>query len=85
MLKEASKYTGIYKESALSLGAHYRVGDAVIPSLLLEMGSFAVGIGYDLNVSGLKAATQSRGGMEVSIRYISPNPFVYRRLSKSMM
>ena len=85
MLREASKYTGIYKEAALSLGAHYRVGDAVIPSVLLELGSFAVGMGYDVNISGLKAATQSRGGMELSIRYVSPNPFVYRRIAKSMM
>jgi hypothetical protein len=85
MLRAASKYTGIYKESAISLGAYYRIGDAIIPSLLLEFGSFAIGMGYDVNISRLKAATQARGGMEISIRYINPNPFMYRRITKSMM
>lgn len=85
MLKVGSKYTGIYKESAISFGTHYRLGDAIIPSVLLEIGSYAVGIGYDINISKLKAATSSRGGMELSIRYINPNPFIYRRVSKSLL
>jgi len=85
MLKEGSRYTGIYKESAISIGSHYRVGDAIIPSFLLEIGSYAIGIGYDINISKLKAASLSRGGMELSIRYISPNPFLYRRGSKGLL
>ena len=85
MPKEGSKYTGIYKESAISFGTHYRVGDAIIPSVLFEIGSYAIGIGYDVNISQLRAATSSRGGMEFSIRYINPNPFIYRRVSKSLL
>lgn len=85
MLKEGSKYTGIYKESAISFGTHYRVGDAIVPSVLLEVGSYAIGIGYDVNISKLKAATLSRGGMEISLRYVNPNPFIYRRVSKSLL
>ncbi len=62
----------------MSLGAHYRVGDAIIPGFLMEMGSFAFGVSYDINASGLTTITSGRGGYEISIRYISPNPFVSR-------
>ena len=74
-LKEESKYTGFVKGSAVSLGAHFRTGDALIPSFMFEMGSFAVGISYDVNISRLKVATAARGGIEISLRYVNPNPF----------
>jgi len=83
MLKEESRYTGIFKESALSLGGYFRTGDAIIPSALLEVGSFAFGITYDINVSKLKVATAARGGIELSLRYISPNPFKAGKGTKS--
>jgi len=74
-LKEESKYTGFVKEFAFSLGGFYRVNDAVIASTQFELGSWALGMSYDVNVSGLKAASNGRGGLEVYLRYISPNPF----------
>jgi type IX secretion system PorP/SprF family membrane protein len=77
-LSERSKYTQIVKGAAMSLGAHYRIGDAVIAGMLMEMGSFAFGVSYDINVSGLSGVTNGRGGYEISIRYISPNPFMTR-------
>lgn len=83
MLKEESRYTGIFKESALSLGGYFRTGDAVIPAALLEIGSFAFGITYDINVSKLKVATAARGGIEISLRYLSPNPFRAGKGTKS--
>lgn len=78
-LKEQSKYTQLVKGSAVSLGAHYRVGDAFIPSLLVEMGSLSLGIAYDVNTSGLKSVSRGMGGYEISLRYVSPNPFTGRR------
>ena len=74
-LKEISKYTPFSKGAALSLGIHYRVGDALIPAVFLEMGSFAVGMSYDVNISALTTVSNGQGGFEISIRYISPNPF----------
>lgn len=77
-LVESSKYTGIMKESALYLGGYYRLGDAIIPSMMIDFSSFTLGVTYDINVSKLKAATNARGGMEISLRFISPNPFNYK-------
>ena len=74
-LKEQSKYTGFLKETALYLGSYYRIGDAVIPTILFEMANYSLGFSYDLNISGLKDATSGKGGFEISLRYINPNPF----------
>jgi len=76
-LKEESRYTGWIKETAVLLGGHYRVGDAFIASFTLEIANFALGISYDINVSGLTKASNGRGGIEISLRYINPNPFRY--------
>lgn len=81
MLKEQSHYTGFMKESALTFGASYRVGDAIIPQVLFEISNFAVGIGYDVNVSGLNVASDGRGGIEMFLRYINPSPFRYQNKS----
>jgi type IX secretion system PorP/SprF family membrane protein len=78
-LKEASRHTGVFKEAALSLGAYYRHGDAVIPTMVLEMDNFGLGISYDLNISGLSTASNMRGGFEVSLQFLNPNPFMYSR------
>ena len=74
-IKEESKYTGLMKEIAVLIGAYYRVGDAVIPSFMFEISNFALGISYDINVSSLKEASNGAGAMEISFRYLTPNPF----------
>ena len=45
------------------------VNDAVIPYIGLEFGGFRLGASYDVNISSLKTASQSRGGAELSISY----------------
>ena len=35
---------------------------------------FALGISYDINVSGLTAVSRGRGGVEISLQFINPNP-----------
>lgn len=74
-LKEISKYAPFSKGAALGVGIHYRVGDAIIPGVLLEIDSLAIGMSYDVNISTLTTVSNGRGGFEISIRYISPNPF----------
>lgn len=78
MIKEESRYTGIIKETAVLFGCYYRLGDALIPSFMFEIASFAVGISYDINISDLKVASGGKGGIEISLRYLQPNPFKYR-------
>ncbi len=52
------------------IGSWYRVGDAIIPYLGLEFAGMRIGASYDVNISDLKAGSQSRGGMEISLIYI---------------
>ena len=47
-----------------------------------EIGNFALGISYDLNVSQLRASSNMRGGMEISLRFVNPNPFSYGKGAK---
>ena len=82
-LQEESKYTGFIKGAALSLGSLYRFGDALIPDIQLEFSGYAMGISYDVNTSGLTYATSGKGGLEVSLRWINPNPFTGKPLSKT--
>ena len=51
-------------------GLWYRLNDAVIPYIGLEFSGLRIGVTYDVNTSALKAGSQSRGGMEVSVIYI---------------
>jgi type IX secretion system PorP/SprF family membrane protein len=71
-LKSASRYTGFEKESALALGAYYRVGDAIVAAAQFEWRNFMLTFSYDINISGLTVASRSNGGLEVGIRYITP-------------
>ncbi len=66
------------KESAFYLGGYYRVSDAFIPSVMVEFANYALGLTYDVNVSKLRTATNAKGGIEISLRYSTPNPFTYK-------
>jgi type IX secretion system PorP/SprF family membrane protein len=52
------------------IGAWYRFKDAAIPYVGLEYNSLRIGVSYDANTSSLKPASNTRGGMEVSLIYI---------------
>lgn len=52
------------------LGSWYRFDDAVIPYMGLEFGEWRFGASYDVNISSLKPASNTRGGVEVSLIYI---------------
>jgi len=84
-LHEASRYTGALKESALYFGGFYRFGDAFIPAVKLEYGSFQLGLSYDLNLSNLTQASSGRGGFEISLGFTSPNPFKEQEPDKALI
>lgn len=73
--KEASKYTGRVKASTFGLGGYYRFGDAIAIATRYEFSSWSIGMSYDVNVSNLRTASKARGGFEISLHFISPNPF----------
>lgn len=82
MLKQESVYTGFESGKAISLGVHFRTKDAIIASMLLEMGPFDIGISYDFNVSKLEEASSGRGGFELGLRYFVNSPFRKRFASR---
>lgn len=52
------------------IGGWYRFNDAAIPYIGLEFSGIHIGATYDANTSSLKPATNTRGGMEISLIYI---------------
>lgn len=77
MLKEPAKVTGFVRGAALSVGAMYRWGDALSPVMWIEVDRFALGVSYDVNLSQLRGASAYQGGLEITLRFISPNPFYF--------
>ena len=75
ILQEASKYTGNKKPAAFSLGGYYRMKDAFIAVAKFEYSNYAIGFSYDLNLSQLRTVTTTRGGFEISLRFVSPSAF----------
>ena len=74
-LREQSHMTGNIKSAYLSIGSLLRIKDAFIPSIQLEVAEYTLGLSYDINVSGFKTATSSKGGMEISLRYAIPKAY----------
>jgi type IX secretion system PorP/SprF family membrane protein len=68
-IRNGTKITGFYSETGLALGVHYRVKDAIIPSLMFEIQNFGLGVSYDLNISSYKKASNMNGGFEVTLKY----------------
>jgi type IX secretion system PorP/SprF family membrane protein len=54
----------------LHAGAFLRWKDALIPVIKVDKKPVSIAISYDVNVSQLKTASQSRGGFELSVAYI---------------
>lgn len=80
-LQESSKYTNFVSETALSVGAHYRFGDAIVVTGQFEIKNWLLGVSYDVNISKLAAASKSMGGLEVCLRYMTP---IFKQTDKSL-
>lgn len=52
---------------SLGFGAFYRLSDAIVPVAEVKYKDFAIGASYDVNLSKFKAATNLRGGLELSL------------------
>lgn len=78
-IHDDSRYTGYIRKSSFGVGVYYRYADAIVPTVLLELGQYNVGFSYDLNISGLTAVSALRGGMEITLRFNSANPFLFQK------
>lgn len=65
----ADQYYDDVNKSSLHLGGIYRWADAFIPVIKLDYSQFSFGLSYDVNISHLKTASQSRGGFEFTLSY----------------
>lgn len=75
---QGSRITGFKSGFASSLGLFYRWKDAISPTLFIEYAKIAVGVSYDVTVSQLTNANNGKGGIELSLRFVNPNPFHYK-------
>ncbi len=60
--------------TAVFLGVFYRSSDAAMATVGIDFQGFRFGVGYDYNISALNDASAGRGGFEIMLRYIAPNP-----------
>jgi type IX secretion system PorP/SprF family membrane protein len=74
---EVAIRAGVWTRLANSLKSG-TIMDAVIYSFILEMERWQLGLSYDVNHSSLKRASQSRGGVELSLIYVHPYQSRYR-------
>lgn len=56
-------------EKSIGFGALYRLDDAIIPVVRLQVSKLAIGASYDINISKLVVASHYRGGFELTLSY----------------
>lgn len=69
IIGDPSTYTALKKQRSVAIGGQYRYKDAIVPCLLMQYNTMAIGISYDINISTLTPASSRRGGPEISMRY----------------
>ena len=77
--KNPTKLTGVKSETGLNIGLYYRIGDAIIPQLNLDMGKYAIGVAYDLNVSKYRQVSNLQGGFEIYLKFMSLDDALFKR------
>ncbi|MFK7972322.1 MAG: PorP/SprF family type IX secretion system membrane protein [Bacteroidia bacterium] len=66
---QAGMHQQIDPNMAVELGVGHRLEDAVIPYLRVDIDAWKLGLSYDFTTSGLRSATQFRGGLELQLAY----------------
>jgi type IX secretion system PorP/SprF family membrane protein len=69
LLRGSSRVTGYFEEMAISFGAYYRVGDAILANVIFDISGLSIGAAYDMNASKLTVASKGFGAFEVFLRY----------------
>lgn len=68
-MQQASKYTRFATQTYIDFGAYYRVMDALVLTAGMHVKRFSFALSYDANISKLRAASSTIGGIEVSLSY----------------
>ncbi len=68
-MKQASKYTRFATQTYVDFGVYYRVQDAIVVYAGMHLKRFSFAISYDSNISKLRTASNTIGGIEVSLSY----------------
>lgn len=55
--------------TTISGGILYRMNDAIIPVIQLQLNKFMIGLSYDVNIDKLSTAARYRGGFELILSY----------------
>lgn len=77
--KNPTKVTGMKSETGLNIGVYYRVGDAIIPQINVDLGKYAVGVAYDLNISKYKMVSNYQGGFEIYFKFMTLDDALFKR------
>jgi type IX secretion system PorP/SprF family membrane protein len=56
-------------QQTITGGVLYRLNDAIIPVIQLQLSKLIIGASYDINVDKLSVAAQRRGGFELTLSY----------------
>jgi type IX secretion system PorP/SprF family membrane protein len=57
----------------VAAGIWLRLEDALIPYVDVNYKQYQIGVSYDINISDLEVASNQKGGIEISLRYIFSN------------
>ncbi|MEW6467882.1 MAG: PorP/SprF family type IX secretion system membrane protein [Bacteroidota bacterium] len=82
LLKEGTLYTGFTDGYAISFGGYFRMADAFILTTYLEFKQLSFGVSYDANISKLYIASSGRGGVEFSLKYMTPQALWFNQQGK---
>jgi type IX secretion system PorP/SprF family membrane protein len=77
--KNPTKVTGVKSETGLNIGVYYRIGDAIVPQINVDMGKYAVGVAYDLNISKYRQVTNLNGGFEIYLKFMTLDDALFKR------
>lgn len=66
---EGSRATGFTRPFSFAIGLFGRLKDAMVVKGMFEYDQFALGFGYDINISSLTTASRTRGGFEMFLRF----------------
>ena len=69
LLKEGTNTSSYFDGMSLSVGLYYRSSDALMTNLIYKAGALSLGLGYDINLSGLSVASKNVGAVELFLKF----------------
>lgn len=73
----------VFDNENIGIGLYFRSNDALITTLRYQRNNFSAGLGYDMNLSGLSAVSNTYGAVELWLNY-GINTFKYKQKTKTI-